>query len=112
MAISADIKGTLVHVGDVVKVHQRILEGEKERIQIFEGIVISIRGRDENRSFTVRKIASAGIGVEKIFPIFSPWLAKIEIKKPFGRVRRGKLTYIRSKSIRQVAQISVQQTES
>lgn len=111
MAISADIKNTSVHVGDLIRVHQRILEGDKERTQVFEGMVMGIKGRGENRTFTVRKIASAGIGVEKIFPVLSPWLLKIEIKKPAGRVRRAKLNFIRAQSARRVAQISVQQSD-
>jgi len=111
MAISATIKDTPVHIGDLIKVHHKILEGEKERIQVFEGLLIGIRGRDRDRMFTVRKIATGGIGVEKIFPINSPWLAKIEIKKSAGNVRRAKLNYVRIQSARQVAQISVAQTE-
>jgi large subunit ribosomal protein L19 len=105
MAISAEIKGTQVHVGDLVRVHQRIMEGEKERIQMFEGMVISIRGRGENMTFTVRKIAVGGIGVERIYPVMSPWIPKIEIKKK-GDVRRAKLYYVRNQSVRQVSQIT------
>jgi len=81
MAISATIKETVVHIGDIIRVHTRIVEGEKERIQIFEGMVIVIRGRGENRSFTVRKIAVGNIGVERIFPFITPWVTKIEVKK-------------------------------
>jgi large subunit ribosomal protein L19 len=107
MAISATIKDTPVHVGDLVKIHQRIMEGEKERIQLFEGMVIGIRGRGENKTFTVRKIAAGGIGVEKIFPVVSPWIPKIEVKKK-GNVRRAKLYYVRYQSARQVSQITQQ----
>jgi large subunit ribosomal protein L19 len=105
MANQIEIKGTKVHVGDIVRVHLRVLEGEKERVQIFEGMVIGIRGRDENKTFTVRKIATGNIGVERIIPVFSPWIVKISIKKT-SRVRRAKLGYIRRKSSKQVAQIS------
>jgi large subunit ribosomal protein L19 len=105
MAISATIKETSVHVGDLVRVHQRIMEGEKERIQIFEGMIIGIRGRGDNMTFTVRKIAVGGIGVERIYPVVSPWIAKIEVKKK-GDVRRAKLYYVRGQSARQVAQIT------
>lgn len=105
MANRAVIKDTTFHVGDIVKVHYKILEGEKERIQIFEGLVISIRGRGENRTFTVRKIATGNIGVERIFPLNSPWIAKLEIKKT-GSVRRAKLYYVRGQSTRQVSQIT------
>lgn len=102
---SATIKDTLVHVGDLVRVHTRILEGDKERIQIFEGLVISIRGRGDDQMFTVRKIAAGNIGVERIFPLISPWIAKIEVKKT-GHVRRAKLYYVRGKSNRAVASIN------
>lgn len=105
MANQATIKDITFHVGDIVKVHYKILEGEKERIQIFEGLVISIRGRGENRMFTVRKIAAGNIGVERIFPLNSPWIAKLEIKKT-GSVRRAKLYYVRDQSTRQVSQIT------
>lgn len=106
MAISALIKDTQVHVGDIVRVHQRVLEEEnKERIQIYEGMVLGIKGREENKTFVVRKISSAGVGVEKIFPANSPWISKIEVKKA-GSVRRAKLNYVRTKSSRQVAHIT------
>lgn len=101
---SAIIKGTLVHVGDLIRVHTRILEGDKERIQIFEGMVISIRGRGDDQTFMVRKIATGNIGVERIFPLISPWISKVDIKKT-GVVRRAKLYYVRGKSNRQVSAI-------
>jgi len=105
MAISATIKETVVHIGDIIRVHTRIVEGEKERIQIFEGMVIVIRGRGENRSFTVRKIAVGNIGVERIFPFITPWVTKIEVKKT-GTVRRAKLYYTRYQSAKEVSQIT------
>lgn len=82
--------------GDTVKVHVRIKEGEKERIQIFEGLVIYRHGGGISSTFTVRKISS-GVGVEKIFPLHSPMIAKIEVVR-LGKVRRAKLSYIRSLS--------------
>ncbi|MCM1350261.1 MAG: 50S ribosomal protein L19 [Prevotella sp.] len=82
--------------GDTVKVHVRIKEGEKERIQIFEGLVIYRHGGGISATFTVRKMSS-GIGVEKIFPVHSPMIAKIEVVR-LGKVRRAKLSYIRSLS--------------
>ena len=91
--------------GDIVRVHTKILEGEKERIQIFEGMILGIRGRGDNRTFTVRKISSGNIGVERIFPLISPWIVKVEVKKP-GSVRRAKLTYVRAQSSRQVSRIT------
>ncbi len=105
MAISALIKEVQVHVGDIVRVHTKIIEGEKERIQIFEGMILGIRGRGDNRTFTVRKISSGNIGVERIFPFISPWIIKVQVKKP-GKVRRAKLTYVRAQSSRQVSRIT------
>lgn len=84
-----------VKPGDTIAVHQKIKEGKKERIQIFEGVVIARKhGKGTSCTITVRKIAD-GIGVEKIFPIHSPVISKIEIKK-HGKVRRAKLYYLRT----------------
>lgn len=105
MAISLTIKDTPVHVGDIVRVHLRIMEGEKERVQVFEGMVISIKGRESNKMFTLRKIASGGIGVERVIPVNSPWITKVEVKKK-GAVRRAKLYFVRQKSARQISQIT------
>lgn len=80
-------------VGDSVKVHVRVVEGDKERIQIFSGIVIGIKGSGSNRSFTVRRI-SYGEGVERVFPANSPRIAKVEVDTK-GKVRRAKLNYLR-----------------
>jgi large subunit ribosomal protein L19 len=82
--------------GDTVRVHVKIREGDKERIQLFEGVVISRRGSDMNGTFTVRKVSS-GVGVERIFPIQSPAVAKLEIKSR-GHVRRARLYYLRNLS--------------
>ena len=82
--------------GDHIKVHVRVVEGDKERVQPFEGDVISIRGNGSNKTFTVRKISS-GVGVERIFPFNSPKIAKIELLKE-GNVRRAKLFYLRKLS--------------
>ena len=79
--------------GDTLAVHVRVIEGDKERIQIFEGVCIKLRGAGINRTFTVRKI-SHGVGVERIFPLHSPRIAKIELKRQ-GKVRRAKLYYLR-----------------
>ncbi len=79
--------------GDTVRVHVRIKEGEKERIQIFEGVVIQRRGGGHGATFTVRKVSS-GVGVERIFPIESPNVTKLEIKSR-GHVRRARLFYLR-----------------
>ncbi|MBV9009223.1 MAG: 50S ribosomal protein L19 [Verrucomicrobia bacterium] len=82
-------------VGDAVRVHTRVIEGDKERIQIFAGIVIGRKGRGLNESFTVRRI-SYGEGVERIFPLHSPRIAKVEVEKQ-GRARRAKLNYLRER---------------
>ena len=80
-------------VGDTVKIHYKIKEGSKERIQIFQGIVIQKRGMQISQTFTVRKISN-GVAVERIFPLHSPHIQKIEVVR-FGRVRRAKLFYLR-----------------
>lgn len=82
-------------VGDTIRVMMRIKEGDKERLQAFEGVVIARRGSNIRKTFTVRKI-SYGIGVEKIFPLHSPLIDKIELLKE-GDVRRAKLYYLRGK---------------
>lgn len=80
--------------GDTVAVHVRVIEGEKERIQIFEGVCIKRKGGGINETFTVRKISN-GVGVERIFPVHSPRIATIEVKRQ-GKVRRAKLYYLRN----------------
>lgn len=84
------------NVGDHVRIHVRVIEGDKERIQPFEGDVIGIRGSGLSKTFIVRKISS-GVGVERIFPINSPKIAKIELLKE-GNVRKAKLYYLRNLS--------------
>ena len=82
--------------GETVRVHVKVVEGEKERTQIFEGIVIAISGKSNRETFTVRKV-SYGVGVERVFPIHSPRIDKIEVIAR-GRVRRAKLYYLRQRS--------------
>ncbi|WP_441001413.1 50S ribosomal protein L19 [Fodinibius sp. SL11] len=82
--------------GDTVVVHYRVREGDKERIQKFEGLVISRRGTGANQTFMVRKISAGNIGVERIFPLYSPFVAKIELKKQ-GDIKRSKLYYLRER---------------
>ncbi|RMD49720.1 MAG: 50S ribosomal protein L19 [Ignavibacteria bacterium] len=82
--------------GDRVKVYVKVIEGDKERVQPFEGDVIAMRGSGMSRTFTVRKISS-GVGVERIFPINSPRIQKIEVLRE-GKVRRAKLYYLRNLS--------------
>lgn len=80
--------------GDVVRVHLRIVEGNRERVQVFEGTIIAIKGRGVGRTITVRRIGAHGVGVERIFPIYSPRVEKIEIVR-HSHVRRAKLYYLR-----------------
>lgn len=109
------------HVGDTISVHYKLIEKEKiagktkrevheetrERTQIFAGVVIAIKGSGVNTMFTVRKIAAGGIGVERIFPLVSPWIKKIEVKKR-GQVRRAKLYYLRQKLGKEATRINEQ----
>ena len=104
-------KSVTLHVGDTIRVHYKLIEKEKvagktkrevheethERTQPFEGILLAIRGGGANEMITVRKIGAGGIGVERIFPLVSPWIKKIDVKKR-GAVRRAKLYYLRSKT--------------
>ncbi len=83
------------NTGDTVKVHVRIIEGGKERIQMFKGVVISRKGKGTRATFTVRK-SSSGIGVERVFPLHSPTISKIEIDRR-GAVRRSKIYYLRDR---------------
>ena len=86
---------TPFNVGDIVKVHYRIVEGNRERIQVFQGDVIRRHGHGARETFTVRKI-SFGVGVERTFPVHSPKIDKIEVARE-GKVRRAKLYYLRNK---------------
>lgn len=86
-------------IGDTVRVHVKVIEGEKERVQVFEGVVIARKGRKISETFTVRKI-SYGVGVERVFPVNSPNIAKIDVIRK-GKVRRAKLYYLRDKKGKQ-----------
>lgn len=94
---SEQLKDDLVkfNVGDTIKVHYRIVEGTRERVQVFEGIVIKIQGEGVRSTFTVRRL-SYGIGVERTFPIHSPRIQKVEVVRE-GKVRRSKLYYLRDR---------------
>jgi len=83
--------------GDTVRVHAKVVEGNRERIQVFEGVVIRRRSGGINENFTVRRIASHGIGVERTFLLHSPRIDKIEVTR-YGRVRRAKLYYLRGRT--------------
>jgi large subunit ribosomal protein L19 len=86
---------SVFNVGDTVRVHTKVVEGDKERIQIFTGVVIGRRGHGLNETFTVRRI-SYGEGVERVFPFHSPRIDRVEVERE-GSVRRGKLTYLRKR---------------
>lgn len=108
MANRIDMRGVKVTIGDTIRVFYKIIEKEakagktkkevkqevRERIQPFEGVLISIKGVGDNRSFMVRRIGAASIGIERIFPVISPWIEKVEIVKT-GRVRQAKPYYLR-----------------
>ncbi len=119
MAISLTILNTLVHVGDTVRVHYKIIEKEvvagktkkekheeqKERTQAYEGIVIAIRGKADGQNFIVRRLGVGNIGIERIFPVASPWIRKVEVVKK-GDVRRAKLYYLRTKTKKEIARLT------
>ncbi|MFC1711220.1 50S ribosomal protein L19 [Patescibacteria group bacterium] len=110
MANRLQILDTTICVGDTIKVHQKVLEKDKERIQIFQGIVIRIKGHSENKSFTVRKIATGAVGVERIWPVVSPWIVKVEIVKK-GKVRRAKLYYLRERIGKRAVRVKTKKIE-
>lgn len=105
---NGETQQTQFGVGDVIRVHQRLFEADKDksRIQVFEGIVISIRGKDMGKSAVVRRIGAQNIGMEMIFPLNTPTIEKIEVTKTGVKgVRRAKLYYIREKSRREIDKI-------
>lgn len=118
MANAAVWNNVPFHIGDTVRVHYKLIEHEKvagktkrevkvetrERTQAFEGIVIAIKGSGVNCMFTVRKIGAGAIGIERIFPLVSPWIKKLEVRK-LGQVRRAKLYYLRDKQGREAAKV-------
>lgn len=106
MALRITFKDTEFAVGDKIKVSQRIKEGDKERTQVFEGVVIAIRGRQDNKMFMVRKMGAAGVGIERIFPLDSPTIEKISVvKKGSAGIKRAKLYYVRKKAPREIEKI-------
>lgn len=103
-ATSEEVKIPDFRVGDTIKVFYRVREEKKERIQPFEGIAIVVKGSGVSKTFTVRKVASQGIGVERIFPFHSPNIQKIEVIKR-GKVRRAKLYYLRERIGKEAAKV-------
>lgn len=108
MALSVTHKETTFGVGDVVRVHQRVFEpgGEKSRVQIFEGTVIAIRGKDMGKNVIVRRIGTQSVGMEMIFPLQTPTIEKIEVSRHGMKgSRHAKLYFIREKSKREIEKI-------
>ena len=101
MANSITFKATLVRVGDTVKVHYAFNEKDKRKSQIFEGIVLNIKGRETNRMITVRKMSRSGIGVERIFPIISPFVEKVEVVRQSSN-SKSHIGFIRTRSKREI----------
>lgn len=93
--ISVSVNDTNLHIGDTIRVHSKVVEGVKSRIQVYEGILIRLQGRGVNKTFTVRKIGAAGVGIERTWPLDSNSIVKIEVKKKDSGVRRSKLYYLR-----------------
>jgi large subunit ribosomal protein L19 len=93
--ISTQVGEENLHIGDTIRIHTKVVEGNKTRIQVFEGILIRMRGRDVNKTFTVRKIGAGGIGVERTWPLDAKSIIKTEVKKKATKVRRSKLYYLR-----------------
>ena len=93
--ISLTLNDQNLHIGDTIKVKYNIIEGGKTRVQAFEGILIALKGRAENKTFTVRKIGDRGVGVERIWPVNARTLVGVEVVKKPNKVRRSKLYFLR-----------------
>ena len=106
MALIANHKETKFGVGDEIKVHLKVKDGEKSRSQIFQGMVIGIKGSDTGKSFTVRKVGAAKVGIEMIFPLNTPSIEKVEVvREGTEGVQHAKLYYVREKSDREIEKI-------
>lgn len=103
--ISTKFGETNLHIGDTLRVHSKVEEGGKVRVQTFEGILIRARGRGENQTFTVRRVGVGGIGIERTWPLNSNSLVKIDVKKKASKVRRSKLYYLRDLSGRSAVRV-------
>lgn len=103
--ISAKINSTELCIGDTLRVHSTVVEGSKTRIQVFEGILISLNGRGENQMMTVRRVGAGGVGVERKWPLDAKSLVKVEVKKKASNVRRSKLYYLRNLTGRQAVRV-------
>lgn len=103
--LTLNAKGTEIHIGDTLRVKTTVVEGEKSRIQTFEGILIALNGRGENKMMTVRRIGVRGVGVERIWPINATSIVGVEKVKSARKVRRSKLYYLRSLTGRAATQV-------
>lgn len=101
MANSITFKDTVVRVGDTIKVHYAFSDKDKKKSQIFEGIVLALRGRGTNKMITVRKMTKSGIGVERIFPIISPFVEKVEVTRQTSHTKSN-IGFIRDRSKREI----------
>lgn len=93
--ISVKVGENEIHVGDTVRVHSQVTEEERTRVQIYEGLILRLRGRGDNKTMTVRRIGAGGVGVERTWPINAKSLVKVEVRKKAGKIRRSKLYYLR-----------------
>ncbi|MFA6518569.1 MAG: 50S ribosomal protein L19 [Candidatus Shapirobacteria bacterium] len=103
MAIKFTLAETDYFIGDTIRVSYKIKEKDKERLQAFDGIILAIKGRGENQTFTVQKNASDSIRVERIFPVNSPWISSLKrIRQPKIKIRRAKLYYLRNPKVKTI----------
>ncbi len=103
--LSADSSGTKIQIGDTLRVHSTVVEGAKTRIQVFEGILISLSGRGENKTMTVRRIGAGQVGIERKWPVDARSIVKVEVKRNATKVRRSKLYYLRELTGRQATRV-------
>lgn len=96
---------TILHTGDTIDVHSTVVEGSKQRVQVFGGILLAISGRAENQMITVRRVSTGGYGVERQWPVNARSIVKIVVKKNANKIRRSKLYYLRNLTGRQAARI-------
>lgn len=94
--LNAKVKEVEIHIGDTLRVKTTVVEGGKSRLQTFEGILIALQGRGDNKTMTVRRIGVRGVGVERIWPVNSPSVVGVEVFKKANKVRRSKLYYMRN----------------
>ena len=97
MANTITVKDTVCAVGDTLKIHYSLHDKDKKKNQVFEGILLDIKGRENNKMFTVRKVTKSNIGVERIFPVISPFIEKVEVSKK-GSTKLSNVSYVRTRS--------------